>query len=120
MKHAPLLLALSLLCAAGIAQAADGLPLLADHTATRSSSDDAALPAASARAAGPAAANAQATTAKHAAARTQPPASSRAGGGAGADALPALPAGGNRPAAAQPLRARPVLGWQSLLPGSIQ
>ena len=44
----------------------------------------------------------------------------RAAGGDSGNADPSPAAGGALRPAAQPLRARPVLSWQSLLPGSIQ
>ena len=54
---------------------------------------------------------------RHAPAAKRP---ARAAGGDSGSADPSPAAGGALHPAAQPLRARPVLSWQSLLPGSIQ
>ena len=54
---------------------------------------------------------------RHAPAAKRP---ARAAGGDSGSADPSPAAGGALRPAAQPLRARPVLSWQSLLPGSIQ
>ncbi len=54
---------------------------------------------------------------RHAPAAKRP---ARAAGGDSGSADPSPAAGGVLRPAAQPLRARPVLSWQSLLPGSIQ
>ena len=54
---------------------------------------------------------------RHAPAAKRP---ARAAGGDSGSVDPSPAAGGALRPAAQPLRARPVLSWQSLLPGSIQ
>ncbi len=54
---------------------------------------------------------------RHAPAAKRP---ARAAGGDSGSVDPSSAAGGALRPAAQPLRARPVLSWQSLLPGSIQ
>ena len=115
-------LLLSTVAACACAQAADGLPVLRGDRAKPVASGGDLLPAAvgvgspvsgtpAARA--PAAARHAPTTA------TRPVPTRAAGGDAGGDGAARLPDANSR-APAQPLRARPVLSWQSLLPGSIQ
>ncbi len=110
--------------ASACAQALDSLPLPAGTRALLHG-EDAVLPAATASRPQADAATAPAATATRnaaAAARTSRPAArahpAATAGGSTSDTMPA-PGPADR-AAAQPLRVRPVLSWQSLLPGSIQ
>ncbi|MCK9367109.1 MAG: hypothetical protein M0P72_08175 [Metallibacterium scheffleri] len=115
-------LLLSTVAACACAQAADGLPVLRGDRAKPVASGEVLLPAA-AGVGGPASGTPAARA--PAAARRAPPTATRlvptraAGGDAGGDGAARLPDANSR-APAQPLRARPVLSWQSLLPGSIQ
>ncbi|WP_297918801.1 hypothetical protein [Metallibacterium sp.] len=116
-------LLLSAVAACVCVQAADGLPVLrGDHTKPVATGED-LLPAA------PSVSDTRANTPPVRAAARAPAAARRApaqseptraaGGDATGDGAARLPEANNR-APAQPLRARPVLSWQSLLPGSIQ
>ncbi len=115
------------------ARVADSMPMPGAEPASPASRTDALdptlQPAAAIRVAGGSAARApaqaqpapvQALAAahpRHAPAAKRP---ARAAGGDSGSADPSPAAGGALRPAAQPLRARPVLSWQSLLPGSIQ
>ena len=115
------------------ARGADSMPMPGAEPASPASRTDALdptlQPAAAIRVAGGSAARApaqaqpapvQALAAahpRHAPAAKRP---ARAAGGDSGSADSSSAAGGALRPAAQPLRARPVLSWQSLLPGSIQ
>jgi hypothetical protein len=106
---------LSALVVCASARAADGLPVLRGEPTQPATSGENPLPAAAA-AHRPAA---QAPAATRSAPPAAPSAARAAGSGAGVAGVVRLPDANSR-APAQPLRARPVLSWQSLLPGSIQ
>ena len=115
------------------ARGADSMPMPGAEPASPASRTDALdptlQPAAAIRVAGGSAARAAAQTQpapvrvlvaahpRHAPAAKRP---ARTAGGDSGSADPSPAAGGALRPAAQPLRARPVLSWQSLLPGSIQ
>ena len=119
-------LLLSGMVACACAQAADGLPLLGGKRAKPAATGEDLLPAAPSvsdtRVNTPpvrAAARAPAVAHRTPPAPAQPEPTRAAGGDATGDGAARLPEASSR-APAQPLRARPVLSWQSLLPGSIQ
>ena len=102
---------------AGPASRADAFdPALQPAAATLAADGSAARAPAQAQPA-PARALVVAARPRHAPAAKRP---ARAAGGDSEVADPTPAAGGVLRPAAQPLRARPVLSWQSLLPGSIQ